>query len=334
MMLPVYAETLNFLNWEDYIDRSVLQEWSSRTGVKINEVYIDTGDERDALLGDPSNEIDLVLMNEGSAKLFGKRGILAPLDDAKLPAMGEYKPERLARCAGYGLPYFWGTMGILYRTDKVSPPPKSWHDLMTPAPRFYGHIAMFKDTKMTFVAPLAMLGRPISSGDDSILKEAYEALKVQAPAVLTYDYVMTSSQDPAIRDEIWLALGYSGDQHALNARPYSPGTWSYVLPEEGSLYWQDCISVTGTSRKKDLAFDLLNHIAGQASARRNALIMNMPPTNEKALEALPPAMRNDASTFPPAEILARSQSIEEIPADAMQRRRRIINALVTFRDPR
>ncbi|KQT85886.1 spermidine/putrescine ABC transporter substrate-binding protein [Aurantimonas sp. Leaf443] len=324
------AETLNLLIWESYIDPKVIEDWTARTGVEVHQINYDSGDGRDEILADPNSDVDLVVIGENSARLFGRRGILETVDEARTPAAGEYAPDWRARCAGFGLPYLWGTMGILYRDTPGMETPRSWSDLLEPAPALKGAVAMFDDHNETFVAPLVMLGRSVSTSDKAVLAEAFEVLKRQAPSVLTYSYVVTASQDPVIGPKIRMALGYSGDQHVLNARAGSPGDWRYVVPQEGTLSWLDCLSVRAGSPRKALALDLFQHLSSAPSALANARALGMPTANQVALAQLPDDIRNDPAVYPPDDVLARSQTQEELSADSVQTRRRIISALANF----
>ena len=47
---PAYAETLNLLIWESYIDQKILDRWTEKTGVGVHQVYYDSGDARDEVL--------------------------------------------------------------------------------------------------------------------------------------------------------------------------------------------------------------------------------------------------------------------------------------------
>ena len=156
-------------------------------------------------------------------KLFGKRGVLEPLSGQNVASMKDYKPEWTSRCAGYAMPYLWGTMGIVYRSDMVKTAPTSWNDLMAPDPALKKHIAMYDDHNEAFIAPLIMLGKSINANDNETLKAAFEVMKKQAPFVLTYDYVITSIQSPENGKNIYMALAYSGDQHVLNEKAGTPG---------------------------------------------------------------------------------------------------------------
>ncbi|HXV29974.1 MAG TPA: spermidine/putrescine ABC transporter substrate-binding protein [Sinorhizobium sp.] len=325
-----HAETLNLLIWEAYIDQDLIDRWTQETGVSVHQINFDSDDARDEILADASSNIDLVIVDEYGAPLFGNKGILEPLSRANLPALKDYAPEWTDRCSGYGLPYFSGTVGILYRSDVVARPPTSWQDLMSPAPALKKHIAMFSDHSELFVPPLMLLGASINANDTGTLKAAFGLLKAQAPFVLTYDYVITAIQDPVIGKDIHMALGYSGDQHVLNDKVGRPGLWRYSVPKEGTLSWLDCVSVIAASSNKQRALEFLDFIGSPESAAANAVALTMPTSSSAALELLPAELRSDPEIYPPQEILARGQYQRELSIESVQARRRIISTLANF----
>lgn len=327
---PAYAETLNLLIWESYIDQKILDLWTEKTGVGVHQVYYDSGDARDEVLSDPGSNIDIAVIGENGADLFGKRGVLEPLSDKNVASMKDYKPEWTSRCAGYAMPYLWGTMGIVYRSDMVKTTPTSWSDLMSPDPTLSKHIAMYDDHNEAFVAPLALLGKSINANDNETLKAAFEVMKKQAPFVLTYDYVITSIQNPEHGKNIYMALAYSGDQHVLNDKAGTPGVWRYAVPKEGTLSWLDCMAVTAASPRKALALQLVDFIGSPQSAADNAEALTMPTASETALELIPAEMRSNQEIYPPANILAKSQYQKELSIQSIQTRRRIISSMANF----
>ncbi|MBD9371634.1 spermidine/putrescine ABC transporter substrate-binding protein [Rhizobium sp. ARZ01] len=332
--MAVRAETLNLLIWESYIDEAILKDWTAKTGVEVHQTYYDSGDARDEVLSDPNSDVDLVVTGENGAKLFGGRGILSTLSSENVPSLKEYDDSWISRCGGYGVPYLWGTMGILYRSDAFTTPPASWADLMLPAEALRNHIAMYQDHNEAFVPALVLLGKSINANDNETLKDAYQMMKAQAPFVLTYDYIITSIQNPEVRPKVKMALGYSGDQHVLNDKVDKKGLWRFSVPKEGTLSWLDCLSVSDRSPHKALALDLLNYIASATSAARNAQFLNMPTANREALARLPASIRDNPEIYPAPEILAKSQYQEELTVPSVQARRRIISSLVQFRDSR
>lgn len=331
---PACAETLNLLIWEAYLDDGILADFTRQTGIEVRQTYYDSGDARDEILSDPNSNVDLVVTSENGAKLYGNRGVLAPLDPAAVPSAADYPQDWTRRCGGYGLPYLWGTMGILYRSDQVTTLPSSWADLMMPAEYLRGHIAMYKDHAEAFVAPLMLLGKSVNANDNETLKQAYEVMKAQSPFVLTYNYIITSIQSPEIGQRIYMALGYSGDQHVLNDKMASPGLWRYVVPKEGTLSWLDCIAVSERSRHREAALKLFDFITNAENAARNAKSLNMPTASAAALALLPVEMRTDPEIYTAPDILARSQFQEELTVQSVQARRRIISSLAQFSDAR
>lgn len=324
------ADAVNLLIWESYIDQSILDRFTRETGIEINQTYYDSGDGRDEILSDPASNIDLAVVGENAAKLFGDRGVLEPLTEANLPALKDYGPQWRLRCAGYGLPYLWGTMGIVYRADKVTETPTSWNDLMAPKPELRKHIAMYDDHNEAFVAPLALLGKSINANDNATLKAAFEVMKKQAPFVLTYDYIITAIQNPEIGRNIYMALAYSGDQHVLNTKAGTPGVWRYAVPKEGTLSWLDCVSVAAHSPRKALALKFLDYLGSPESAAANAESLAMPTASDAALKLIPKATRDDPEIYTPADILAKSQYQEELSIQSIQTRRRIISSMANF----
>ncbi len=325
-----HAETLNLLIWESYIDQKIIERFTEKTGVAVNQIYYDSGDARDEILSDPNSNIDIAVIGENGAELFGKRGILEPLSEANVPSLKDYKADWTTRCAGYGLPYLWGTMGIVYRSDMIKTPPTSWNDLMEPALQLMKHIAMYDDHNEAFIAPLVLLGKSINANDNETLKAAFDLMKKQAPYVLTYDYVITAVQNPEIGKEIYMAIAYSGDQHVLNEKAGTPGIWRYVVPKEGTLSWLDCMAVTADSPRKTQALQLLDYIGSAESAAANAQALTMPTANEAALPLIPEEMRNNPEIYAPADILDRSQYQKELTVQSIQTRRRIISSMANF----
>ena len=331
---PAHAQTLNLLIWEAYIDETVLADWTAETGIAVRQTFYDSGDARDKILADPNSNVDVVVTNENGARLYGKRGVIAPLDENNVPTLKDYAQEWSKRCGGYGVPYLWGTMGILYRSDKITTPPTSWADLMKPEESLRGHIAMYDDHNEAFVAPLVLLGKSVNANDNETLRQVFELMKTQAPYVLTYDYVVTSVQSADKGPNIYMALGYSGDQYTLNDKVSSPGLWRYAVPKEGTLSWLDCVSVNERSKNKALALKLVDHIGNARNSARNAVKLNMPTSNGAALALLPEDVRSNPEIYAAPEIMAKSQFQEELTVQSVQARRRIISSLAQFSDAR
>ncbi|MBA1273217.1 polyamine ABC transporter substrate-binding protein [Stutzerimonas azotifigens] len=328
------AQHLTLLTWEDYLSAEVIERWQARTGVAIEQIYFDTSDKRDEILARPDHHIDLVLTERVSSERFGARGMFDAISEKNLPNLKHLASPWRDRCGPYSVPYLWGTMGIAYRADRLAVAPDSWADLLRPAVT-RPHVIMIEDHEDILAGPLIYLGQSINTADNDALKAAFEMLQAQAPAVLTYEYAITSLKAQRYLEHADMALAFSGDQHVLNEVDGVEGKpWRYVVPKEGTLLWTDCFSVPSRTPNKELAYRFLAFLAEPEIAALNAEALGVATPNDAAYSLLPERLREDRSIYPSTPVLQRSQVYEARPLESTQTRRRIISALINAHDAR
>ncbi|MFL5859678.1 MAG: extracellular solute-binding protein, partial [Solirubrobacteraceae bacterium] len=69
--------------------------------------------------------------------------ILEPLDTAAVPNL-KLIPQEFRTAFPLGIPTDFGKTGYAYRKDLIPERPKSWHDLISLAPKYSGKITMLK----------------------------------------------------------------------------------------------------------------------------------------------------------------------------------------------
>ena len=323
----VQADSLRVLNWEEYLSPKVIELWQQETGVAIEEVYFDNDERRDAILADSvRHHIDVAVVDESVSRLFGVAEKLSPVDTVRVPNIKNISPFWQDRCGSYAVPYMWGTLGIAYRSDRVSEPPTSWGDLLEPSRKNYGHVGMLED-HMDMLAPaLFYLGYPLNTDNSSQLKQAFEILKSQAPGVLTYEYAITFLQTDEQADQLNLVEVYSGDQQVLNELS---GTdhWRYVIPKEGTVLWADCLAVISASDKKELAFKFIDFLNRPEIAALNSEDLYVATPNSAALPLLDKKVRNNKEIYVPDEIIAKSELYQVIDVNNLKLRQRISQSI-------
>ena len=329
------AETLNLLNWEEYLSDAAIERWEAETGVQIQQIYFDSGDKRDEVLAKPDHRIDIALTERISADRFGQRGLLDIIDSQALPNLRHLARRWDHSCGAYGIPYLWGTLGIAYRADRLPVTPHSWADLLKPAKHDEPHIIMMEDHEDILAGPLLYRQHSVNTSNNDELKAAFDLLLAQSPAVLTYKYAITSLGSQHYLDRADMALAYSGDQQVLNGIEGIEGQpWRYVVPEEGTLLWMDCLSIPANGTQKALAYRFLNFISNPQIAALNAAELGVATPNAAAEALLPADIRQDPTIYPPEAILEHSQIYAPRPLEATQTRRRIISALMNAHDAR
>jgi spermidine/putrescine transport system substrate-binding protein len=320
----VIATELVFYNWENYISSSVIEQFETETGHTIKVLIFDRDKTRDELIASESSEgIDLVVINTVATKLFGKNDLLQPMGNI-IPNPLRNTDSRWAKsCGDFGVPYLWGTLGIVYRNDKVHPAPKSWSDLVYPNKEIQGHISMQLDYIDTLVPPLKILGLSINSENTADLKKAYNILLEQQKAVSTYEYVISYSNKNR-DDDIHIALAYSGDQLTLNANElHEP--WTFVVPLEGTSIWVDCLTVLTSSKKQKAAAQFVEFMSRPQIAAKNSEDLRVATPNFLAKQYLSKEFLEDGTIFPSKETQLKSEFYRILSNSSIRQRNRIIN---------
>ncbi|MDP1929887.1 MAG: spermidine/putrescine ABC transporter substrate-binding protein [Gammaproteobacteria bacterium] len=328
------GQTLRILNWEAFLSEDTISQWEARTGASIEQIYFDNDENRNSLLTSyDQTTIDLVVIDQVSAPVFGRRGVLLPVSAySGTPNLSHIDPQWKAQCGEYGTPYLWGTMGLAYRKDILTLPPSSWSALLNPAPELTGHIGLLEDYVDTLAPSLLKRGASVNTADESLLAEVFEELRSLLPAVLTFEYPITFVGSYPNADDLHLALAYSGDQYELN--DMSGGdVWGYTIPEEGTVLWIDCLAVLANSPNKALAFDFINFINQPDVAAANSEAVFVATPNASALPLQSTAFRSNTLIYPDEATLAKSQHYDFAMANENVRlRNRITSSLVNIHE--
>src|SRR5437660_5944044 len=93
LMVPVGAEskverTVNFYNWSDYIDPTVLEDFTKETGIKVKYDTFDSNDLLETKLLAGRSGYDLVVPTGYFLERQIRAGVFQKLDKSKLPNLG------------------------------------------------------------------------------------------------------------------------------------------------------------------------------------------------------------------------------------------------------
>ncbi|MGB5450697.1 MAG: spermidine/putrescine ABC transporter substrate-binding protein [Sedimenticolaceae bacterium] len=330
--LPAHAADsteLSFLNWADYMDPEILEEFKQRTGIRVKQTYFDSDSARDELLLETEGKgFDLVIVNGGSIRVLAKRGWLEPVNETDIPNLKHIYPRwrtEHERAEDYGVPYFWGTLGIAYRTDLVPTTVTSWMDLFRPSDELHGRISMIGDASDMVGSALKALGYSLNSTDKNELKEAQNLLLEQAPHVKTYKYISLDENSALVTGQIAMSMMYNGD--ALMVQEHDENI-AYVLPEEGGNIWVDYLCVLRESSNKAAAKQFIDFINEPEIAARLAQHVYYATPNQAAEKLLPEDFKSDPVIYPSGQALEKSEPYTILPPRAQKRRSAIFSRIV------
>lgn len=278
--------TLKLFNWEDYISPEILTVWEQRTGIPVEVIYYDSEKVRDSIMyAHDTMGIDLVILNTAAVKLFAQTNHIRDLDTATLSGYQHHRESWREQCGTRAVPFLWGTLGLVYRSDKFDKIPDSWRDLMQPNEKTSGHIGMLDDYIDAFAPALFLANTSILTDDETQLRNAFNVLREQSQHVLTYDYVLSFLQTNVNADQLYLALAFSGDETSLNEATGAKNRWQYVVPKEGTAVWLDCIAILSNAAHPKVARDFIAFLNEPEIAAMNAE-WNGNATPHSAAEAL------------------------------------------------
>lgn len=326
------ADELNVYIWEDYIAPELIDKWQENTGHKLNLIFYDSDGNRDEVLGAGNSQVfDIAIIDSVSTQLFGKNNKILALSPDHVPSLKYIEPRWKDSCGNFGVPYFWGTLGILYNSEKVIPPPSSWAHLLKPDEKYNGHVVMLVDSMDTLAVPLLYEQKSINSEEPSDLENAFALLKSQSERLLGYGYALTYAKDKEQGSNMYMALGYSGDEVVINNAIEKP-LWSYVVPQEGTAVWMDCFTVMADSPRPDIAQNFLDFINQPENAAINSEYQELATPNMAAMKYLPASILNNDAIYPDKEVLDNGQGYRIISDANMRLRNRIIGAVIKYHE--
>jgi len=322
-------EKLVFLTWSEYLDPELVQAFEQEFDAEIDFVYFETDDHRtDMLVETDAQGYDLILSSDEDLRGYLKRGWIAALDQTAVPNMKHVEmpfEDRFSHATGYGVPYSWGTVGIVYRSDLVKEPITRWMQFYRPDPELKGKIIAVDAMSDMIGMGLKALGYSVNETERKALAEVEELLVAQKPFIKDYSYVALSEESTLVTGETAMAMIYSGD--ALMIQEHSEDI-AYVIPEEGTSLWVDYMVVSRSAPNPRLAWAFINFLNEPGNAAQHAEYLYAPTCNKAAEKLLPAELLEDPQIYPHPATLAKSEAYKRLPPRVAKRRNEIFSRVV------
>jgi spermidine/putrescine transport system permease protein len=304
---------LNLYIWSSYIAPDTVRTFEERHGVRVNVDLYDTNEALLAKLQSGQTGYDVICPSNYVVEVLVREGKLRPLEHRLLPHIANLDPRlmNLAHDPGnrYSVPYFWGTGGIAYNRKKVGRV-DSWAAMWDP--RYRGRILMLDDPRETFGAALQRLGASLNATDPALLRRAQSLLLEQKPLVRTYS--SSNFEELLLAGDVWLSHGWNGQfAKAMDEDP----DLEYVVPKEGGSLFIDSLVIPAGAPHPELAHAFLDFTMEAEVAAEICRTMRYTTPNRAAVPLLPEAIRGNAAIFPPEDVLARAELIQDV-AEAAQ----------------
>ena len=134
------AEELRIFTWSEYMDEEKMPaDFEAKFGIKVRlDIYENNEEMVAKLQAGGVSQYDIIVPSDYIMPVLINQKLIQPLDHAKIPNLDNLKPlfRETSYDPGnkYSVAYQWGTVGLMYRKDKVSEDAvKSWSVLFDPA---------------------------------------------------------------------------------------------------------------------------------------------------------------------------------------------------------
>ena len=313
---PAWAQdrVVNIYNWTDYIDPSVLAEFTAQTGIKTRYDVFDSLETLEAKLFAGHSGYDIVLpSNEPSFSRLIRAGALATIDREKVPNWKNLDPALMRRVESsdpgnrHGAIYLWGSIGLGINPDRIralapDAPVDSWSLLLDPAwaKRLAPCGIIMMDSAIDVIPSiLHYLGRsPDGSSPDDLA-----AVLKQLMAIRPYirEFASGGALEALATGQACLALDYSGDVDQAAARAKQAGNGvdvEYVAPKEGSEIGFDMLAIPADAPHPDAALAFINFVLRPGIMARITDATRYPNAIPGTRALVRPALLDDPNVFP------------------------------------
>ncbi len=330
MSASAFAEdkVVNVYNWSDYIDESILKEFTAETGIKVVYDVFDSNEILETKLLAGKTGYDVVVPSGSFLSRQITAGVFGKLDKSKLPNMKnmwdviQKRTEIYDPGNAYSVNYMWGTTGIGYNVDKVkerlgTEEITSWDVLFKPE-----NLSKLKDCGVHVLdaptelipAALAYLGKDPDSHKPDDIREAGELLKKMRPNVQKFhssEYI-----NALANGDICLAVGWSGDVFQARDRADEAKNGvsiAYSVPKEGALMWFDQLAIPSDAPHPENAHKFVNYIMKAEVIAKASNYVYYANGNKASQPLLEKDIIEDPAIYPTPEVLEKLYTTTPYP---------------------
>jgi putrescine transport system substrate-binding protein len=334
-------KVVNVYNWSDYVNPTVLEDFTKETGIRVRYDTFDSNDTLETKLLAGKSGYDVVVPTAYFLQRQIKAGVFQKLDRAKLPNLVNVWPEIARRLATYdpgnehAVNYMWGTTGIGYNVKKAREilgadgKIDSWDLVFKPEniSKFKAcGVDMLDSSDDIFPAALGYLGLNPNSKEPKDLEQAADLMMKIRPFVRKFH--SSEYLNALATGEICLVVGWSGDikQAQKRAAEANGGVEiGYAIPKTGAQMWFDNLAIPKDAPNAAEAHAFIDYMLKPEVAAKNSNLVAYANGNLASQKLVDKAILEDRTIYPDEEMMKRLYTITAHE----QRTQRVANRLWT-----
>ena len=260
--------TLKVFMPTEYIDEDLVTAFEDEFGVNVDIIAFDSNEV--AIPQVEVNSYDVVIPSDYAIEELASKGLLEEIVWADVTEMSQSDLDQNLvtlinsidgfNILNYAVPYFWGNVGLLYDTTKVTLSEletEGWNALNT-----VNDDVMFYDSSrdMVMLALKALYGGTVDINNPTTEQlAAAEAWLIGSGRTSDVVYASDEIFDDMLvsgNTKYAIAVSYSGDANYLMSENEDLG---YYVPTNGTNIWLDAFVVPKNAENKALAYDFINY---------------------------------------------------------------------------
>lgn len=298
------SKPLVILTWDEYFPDEVVSAFERESGIAVEFVTFENLDEMEGLLRSRPSEFDLIVVDGGTLGSLIELRLLQPIDRASIPSFGNVDGKFLGTKFDpnnvYSVPYMWGTTLVVYRSDKISEPVKSWECLWDE--QYKNRTLMLDDKFDVYAAALLADGCDINTRDETNIARATQRLLEQVDKLDVRFVDIFEVREKLLSGECWISMTYSSDAAVLAEEEENI---SYFIPDEGAPLWVDSFVIPRESTNQDAAHRFLEYFCRPEVAAANSNELWCASVNKKARPLISKEVLDDPTIYLSEEVLSR-----------------------------
>ncbi|WP_433333303.1 ABC transporter substrate-binding protein [Spirillospora sp. CA-294931] len=288
---------LSLVTWAGYAENGSTDkkvDWVNpfvrATGCRVEVKVADTSDAMVSLMR--SGKYDGVSASGDASLRLVYGGDVAPVNTALLsnyPDIAAYLKNQPYNAVGgqmYGVPHGYGANYLMYRTDKLTPPPKSWSVVWEPDSPAAGNVAAYDSPIYIADAALYLRAhRPELKITDpyELTEEQFDAavdlLKRQRPNVSLYWHNYLDEVRAFNLGDLHAGTAWQVNANLARAQNVPVAT---VIPSEGATGWSDTWMVASKAKNPNCMYKWMNWITLPKIQAQVAQFFGQAPANPRA----------------------------------------------------
>ncbi len=284
---PFAGQTLHVYNWGEYVGENFISGFEEQTGAKVVMDNFESNEQMYIKVAN-NESYDILVPSDYMIQRLIQEDLLQPLDRSRISASLDLLDSNVLDLPydpgnQYSVPYFWGSVGIVYDKSKVDIKDleKEGFNIFLD-PKYKGDLYLYDSERDSFMMALKALGYSMNTEDPDEIQAAYNWL-LQCVQTMNPEIVTDEIIDNMAQGRKALGLVYSGDAtYVISENP----NMGYFVPEQGSNLWSDAMVIPKNAQNVDLAYEFINYPCQYEAAYDNSSYVGYTASNMEAQDEL------------------------------------------------